>query len=176
MDLLIMVSSVAAAWMLTATDVVGLLLDISNEFELVAIFVAGFCFVSIFTILPATVVLGQFAIEQSLPLVAVIGGMGALCGDYVIFRFFRNRISGDMHYLASLPVLKQIKHFHRLRVSRWLFAIIGAIVIASPLPDEVGLAMMGLTTIGARLFAVLSFSLNTIGIVLIGLVARAIAG
>lgn len=171
-----MVGSVAVAWMLTATDVASFLLGISKEFELLAIFIAGFCFVSIFTILPATIVLGQFAVENSLPIVVLFGGIGALCGDYVIFRFFRNRVSGDMHYLASLSVFKQIKHFHRLRVSRWLFAIIGAIVIASPLPDEVGLAMMGLTKIGMRLFVLLSFSLNALGILMIGMVARAITG
>lgn len=175
MDLLIMVGSVAVAWMLTATDVASFLLGISTEFELLAIFVAGFCFVSIFTILPATVVLGQFAIEQSLPLVAVIGGLGALCGDYVIFRFFRDRIAGDMRFFSSLTFFRQLKHFHRLHVSRWFLAIVGAIIVASPLPDEVGLAMLGLTKIGMRLFVPVSFVLNTGSIVLVGLVARAIA-
>jgi len=59
-----------------------------------------------------------------------------------------------------------------LRLFRWSMVLFGALVIASPLPDEIGLAMMGLSKVKTLLFIPISFSLNAFGILIIGLIAR----
>jgi uncharacterized membrane protein YdjX (TVP38/TMEM64 family) len=53
----------------------------------------------------------------------------------------------------------------------WCFA---ALVIASPLPDELGVALVsGVTKIEQRSFAILCLAMNTLGILIILLLARA---
>jgi len=47
-------------------------------------------------------------------------------------------------------------------------------VVASPIPDELGLAMMGLSKMRTSLFVPVSLVMNSAGILLVGLVARAL--
>ena len=61
-----------------------------------------------------------------------------------------------------------------LRIFRWLIAFLGALIIASPLPDELGLTMMGFSKIKTSLFIPISFLLNSLGILIIGLIAKAV--
>jgi hypothetical protein len=51
---------------------------------------------------------------------------------------------------------------------------IGAIIIISPFPDEIGVALMGLTRMNKLSFLVLTYILNSVGIFILALVARAI--
>ena len=162
------------AFLMAQADIASYLIRIPKEFEILSIFIAGLCFVSVFTIAPSVVVLGQLAVENSLPLVVIVGGIGALCGDYLIFRFFRDRIFNDVNYLRSLSPIRRITKIPYLGISRWIFIVVGALIIASPFPDEVGLAMMGLTKVNMRVFVPLSFILNAAGILVIGLIARAV--
>lgn len=62
----------------------------------------------------------------------------------------------------------------RLRIFRWSIAFLGALVIASPLPDELGLMMLGFSKIKTSFFVPISFLLNFLGILVIGLIAKAI--
>ena len=57
---------------------------------------------------------------------------------------------------------------------RWLIPFIGALIVASPLPDELGLTMMGLSKMKTSLFIPLSFLLNFFGIMTVGLIAKAV--
>ena len=57
---------------------------------------------------------------------------------------------------------------------RWFLMGVGALIIALPLPDEIGLVMMGLSRMKARHLIPISFVLNSLGIALVGLVARAL--
>jgi uncharacterized membrane protein YdjX (TVP38/TMEM64 family) len=61
------------------------------------------------------------------------------------------------------------RHKHLLRIFQnkylaWFLPVAGAIIIASPFPDEVGVSLMGLSKIKPWRFALLSFILNTAGI------------
>jgi hypothetical protein len=48
-----------------------------------------------------------------------------------------------------------------------MLPVIGAIIIASPLPDEVGISLMGLSKISTPKFIFISYILNSIGLFLI---------
>ena len=49
---------------------------------------------------------------------------------------------------------------------------VGAIVVASPLPDEFGLTLLGLTKMPKKRFLALMFGLNFVGILFIALAAN----
>ena len=57
---------------------------------------------------------------------------------------------------------------------RGLLFLLGGLIIASPLPDELGISLFGFSKAKTSWFVPLSFTFNFIGIVLIGLVAQAV--
>ncbi|MFH1048931.1 MAG: hypothetical protein V1732_04685 [Patescibacteria group bacterium] len=173
-DISIIVLSVLIAIVLAKT---GIFLDIlasSKKLELFGSFVAGMFFTSVFTAAPATVVLAEIAQVNSIFLVAFFGGVGAMIGDLIIFRFIKSRLSEDILYLLKKSKSEKLVSIFRLRIFRWSMAFLGALIIASPFPDELGLAMMGFSKMRMSLFIPISFLLNSLGILAIGLIAKAI--
>lgn len=138
-----------------------------NSISLVGSFVAGIFFVSIFSVAPAAVVLAELAQNESVFLIAIFGGLGALVGDWLIFNFVKDRLSSDLGYLMDKTGLGRLRSIFRLKMFRHVFMFIGALIVASPLPDEVGLAMMGFSRMDTRSFVPISLSLNIIGILIV---------
>src|SRR3989344_1259828 len=136
-------------------------------------FIAGILFVSVFTVAPATIALGEIAQSNSAITVAIIGGLGALIGDLIIFRFVRDRVSQHLFYLIKISKSERLFSIFKLRLFRWIIPFVGALIIASPLPDEIGVAMLGLSKIKNSYFILLSLLLNSAGILIIGLIAKA---
>jgi hypothetical protein len=138
----------------------------------VGVFFAGFLFVSTFTIAPAAALLYAFAETLDPVFVAALGGLGAAIGDYLAYLFIRDRIFAELNpLLKALHLYKRVNILHT-RYFAWLAPVIGAAIIASPLPDEMGLSLLGLKRINLPVFLTLAFGLNTIGIYLVALVAR----
>lgn len=135
-------------------------------------FLAGLFFVSIFTVVPAGVVIVELTKSGALWEVALIGGLGALVGDLLIFRFVRDSLADDLFYLLKKVGIKRLSAILRLKAARWVMPFVGALIVASPLPDEIGLTMMGLVRLKTIYFIPISFALNSLGILVIGLVAR----
>ena len=68
----------------------------------------------------------------------------------------------------TLPKYKRFfAVFHR-RMFRWVLPFVGALIIASPFPDEIGLGLMGLSRMRVRDLMIISFVMNAIGIACIG--------
>ena len=98
-DLLFVVASIVIALILVRTGILRVALDSTRGLEFVESFVAGMFFTSVFTTALATVVLGEIAQSGSIFWVALLGGLGALMGDLIIFLFIRNRLAEDFGYL-----------------------------------------------------------------------------
>ena len=171
-NLIILAISVSMAIFLAKTGIFENILGISKSVKFLGNFIAGLFFTSVLTVGPATVALGELAQMNSVFLVAFIGAIGSVMGDMIIFKFVKDRITDDFVALFERPKVQRLAHLLRLEIFRWLLPLIGALIIASPLPDEIGLAMMGLSKIKTHYFILLSFSLNFLGISLVGLVAR----
>jgi len=126
----------------------------------------GILFVFTFTVAFGVVVLFSLAETHSLLLVSVLAGFGGLLGDLFIFRFVKDSLTAELQPLyQSLGGNKLTKLLHKAHY-KWILPILGAIIIASPLPDEIGVTMMGLSKIKTIYFIALSFVLNTTGIFL----------
>jgi hypothetical protein len=174
-DLAIVIFSVIIAALLVKTGVLENLLANTKDFKIFGSFIAGIFFTSIFTVAPATVVLGEIARANSLLVTVFLGGLGAALGDLLIFRFVKNSLVEDFASLVKKSGFKRLPAIFRLKSFRWFLAFLGALVIASPLPDELGLAMMGLSKMKISVFIPLSFLLNSLGILIIGLIARSLS-
>lgn len=134
--------------------------------------VAGMFFTSVFTTAPAIVVLGTFAETNALPALVILGAAGAMLGDYLIFRLVEDRLAADLGYLLSISKHQRLRHIFKTRFFRFFVPFLGALVIASPLPDELGVAMLGLSKVRTRVFLLLSFVFNGLGILAIGWTAQ----
>jgi hypothetical protein len=173
-DLAIIIFSIVIAVLLVKSNVLSGLLILTGGMAAVSSFISGIFFVSIFTTAPATVVLGEIARVNSIFMVALFGSLGSVVGDLLIFRFVKDHLSEDFVFLIKKSGLKRFTAIFKTRAFHWLFAFLGALVVASPLPDELAMSMMGLAKVKTSIIIPLSFALNFFGILIVGLIARAI--
>ncbi len=171
-DLTIILLSVVIAIVLAKTGILKDLLTNTQEWRFLGNLVAGLFFVSVFTAAPAVVVLVEIAQSNSVLEVAFFGGIGALLGDLLIFRFIKDSLAQNISYLIKRTKQERLVKIFQLELFKWLVPFVGALVVASPLPDELGLVMMGLSKMKTALFIPISFILNSLGILIIGLIAK----
>ena len=173
-DLVLVILSIFVAIILAKTGALQDLITSTQEVRFIGSFIAGIFFVSVFTAAPATVALGEIAQSNSVITVAILGGLGALIGDLIIFRFVKDRVSDHFYYLMRVSKSERLFSIFKLKLFRWIIPFVGALIIASPLPDEIGVAMLGLSKMKNSYFILLSFVLNSAGILIIGLIAKAL--
>jgi len=171
-DFRIIALSIFIAIILAKTGILAGVLASTQGWGLFGSLIAGMFFVSIFTVAPAGVALFEIAAANSIWTVALLGGIGAMIGDLLIFRFIKDRMFENVNWLIKKTRQERFVSIFRLRLFRWLVPFIGALIIVSPLPDELGLAMMGLSKMKTAIFMPLSFVLNFLGILIIGLFAK----
>lgn len=173
-DLAVIILSILIAVILAKTGALESLITSTQEVRFIGSFIAGILFVSVFTAAPATVALGEIAQSNSVITVAIIGGLGALVGDLLIFRFVKDKLSEDLARLLRISRSERLSSIFKTRLFKWLVPLVGALIIASPLPDEIGVAMLGLSKMKNSLFIPLSLVLNSAGILIIGLIAKSL--
>lgn len=165
--------SAALFFYLAKTPVADNLIQQAGTLGYIGAFFAGLFFVSTFTAAPAAVVLFHLA-ERLHPVeIALLAGAGGVVGDYVIFRFMKDKIFAELRYLF-LKRGKPVRALFKSPYFGWLTPIFGAILVASPVPDEVGVSMMGLSKMSTRQFLLIAFLLDVVGIFLIVSAARLI--
>lgn len=175
-DGVIIVASVIVAVLIMQSGVLDRYILGSDGLYVLNSFVSGLFFTSAFTTAPAIVVLGKLGATHSPLIVALVGGLGALIGDLLIFSFIKSHITDDLMYFlkhSKSGESRRIAHLFKYRFFRWSLGFLGALIIASPIPDEVGLALMGVSRISIGKFALVSFVFNALGILAISFAARA---
>lgn len=127
-------------------------------------FFAGMLFVSSFTVATGMVILLVLA-EQLIPLeIAVLAGIGAVVGDLFIFHFVKDGLISEIQPIFERFGGKHIQTLLHTKYFSWSLPLIGALIIASPLPDEIGVSLMGISKMSTVKFLIVSFMLNSIGI------------
>ena len=172
-DIGAIVLSVFVAIFITESGIINHVLA-STESHIIGSFIAGIFFTSIFTAVPATVVLVEIVGVNSVLVVALFGAVGALLGDLVIFRFVRDTLAENLMKFIKESHNTKLRALFYSRAYKRLLPFIGALIIASPLPDELGLVMLGAAGVKTKYFIILSFSLNFAGLVAIGLITKAV--
>jgi hypothetical protein len=101
---------------------------------------------------------------------AIIGGTGAVLADVALFSFMRASLSEELRRLSATRFflwLHSIFHHPSLseRARVLMLWWMGGLIIASPLPDEIGVILLsGSSFIGGRTFVIVCFLLNAAGI------------
>lgn len=170
----LLIASLIVLWVVVDTDVVNGLVEEIGRYGYLGAFATGIFFVSTFTVAPASVVLFHLSQDFNPGLIALCAGAGGVLGDFLIFRFLKDGVFEELKPLFHTYGGNHVAALLRTPYFAWFSPVVGAIIIASPFPDEIGIALMGLSRIKIWQFVALSFVLDTLGILAVVLLARSI--
>jgi hypothetical protein len=140
---------------------------------IVGIFIAGSLYTYSFTASIGALLLIALAPHYPAGMIAVVGGIGATLADWTLFRFVGNALHKEIKHLSNSRFVCDIGATS-LFCQAWFRNLLGAIILASPFPDEIAVALMSTTKIRKETFIWLTFIADTIGIYLLVSIAGAL--
>lgn len=163
---------IIAAYVLFKTDFFREFAEMFNSRGYVSIFLAGFLFAYGFTAPFAVGFFISLAPQVNIFIAAPLAGAGALMADLTIFQFIRTSFQSEFDKLKLTRLFQKIRalfddHFGE-KLKKYILWTIAGFLIASPLPDEFGVSLLsGFTTLDKKIFSIISYLLNTAGILVI---------
>lgn len=173
-DLVIIALGILITLLLVKMGALGKILTATQEQAYIGSFIAGIFFTSIFTIAPASIAFAVIAHSTSAYTVALWGALGAMMGDLLLFLFIRDIFADDVDGITAVRKWKRSLVRPHLGFFRFIMPIVGALIIASPLPDELGLALLGFSRTKTIYILPITFVMNFIGIYGVAVVAALI--
>lgn len=166
-DVVIIALGIVVAIFLSKIGFIDAIVNSVKGYYIIASFLTGIFFTSVFTLAPASIALVHLAEDTPIHNVVVWGGLGAMCGDLILFFFIRDRFAEDLMKTIRKSTVKHIMKSLHFGFLRWLSPILGALIIASPLPDEFGIALLGMSKTKTIFLIPISFLMNMLGIFLL---------
>lgn len=131
-------------------------------------FLAGILFVSTFTVATSALILLVLAETLSPIDIGLVAGLGAVVGDMLIFNLIKTNLTDEIEDIYDqVDGNHHLKKLFHSKYFSWSLPVFGAIIIASPLPDEMGISLINLSKMGTPKFALISYILNSVGIFLV---------
>lgn len=162
--LVLIVVSILGAIILSKNPTFHALLEQLGNYGYIGAFFAGLLFVSTFTITIAVVILLGLSEHMSPIMISLIAGLGATLGNYIMFRIMEDTLAKDIQKLYKTFKKKRKKKHHIHINTHWTIPVLGALIITSPLPDEIGVGLLSIFHMKTYQFVLLSFFLKTVGI------------
>lgn len=140
---------------------------------LILAFIAGIFFISFFTVVPSGVMLINLVPDNNTIIIALVAGLGSVLGDLLIFSFIQDRLSSSL--FSKLKIGSKLTGKWRdSKVMKIVLQVIGIAILASPLPNELGISLVGATKMKKRYFIPMSFVLNAISVYILLIAALAL--
>ena len=182
-NLIILIISIIIAYYILKFKPISSSIDGLSYFGYVASLILGMLFAYALTAIPATAALYNLGQSLNPLIIAFIGAFGSMIADYLIFRFVRDKLMNEIKLLSeeinqlTKPVSNLVfpekikviiwKKISRSRIWKTLVPVLAGFIIASPLPDELGVAIFGAANYEPRRFLLISYILNFIGILIV---------
>lgn len=145
-----------------------------NDLEYLGGLIAGVLSASLITAAPAVVLVVELAHHLDPLALALLVGVGSAIGDMILLLFFEERIFAELAPLGRRLKLGRLLRRSRKRRMSTPLLLAGAFVIMTPLPDEVGLGLLGVSHFPKIFLFLLCLALNTLGASLVIMAARAV--
>lgn len=177
---ILLILSFVLAYLLFSNREFAILKELLSASGYIGGFATGILFVYGFTAPIATALLLLIAKTQNIWLTGFIAGFGALLGDFIIFKFIKHSFKNEIELLKQEKIFvnlhKLIPDFVKQhKITGYFTMLFAGFVIASPLPDEIGVSLLAISTdISDNWFLILSYILNTCGIFVILLIGNLI--
>jgi len=167
----IFLSTAVAVYMLRTPGIVSFIEHTGNLGYFGAL-IGGFFFSSMFTtpIAIATLVILGNTLDPFW--IAVVGAFGAMTADFIIFQFVKKSINSLTEEITELKIFIERHNpihtdphsvfMHKVKV--YLAPVLAGLIIASPLPDEIAIGMLGAAHYDKKKVLVFSFVANFFGI------------
>ncbi len=104
--LILLVITIILAYIVFYERNVTIFHDILRSLGYLGPFVSGIFFSYGFTAVPATAFLMIFAHDQNIIIAALIGGCGAVIGDYIIFKLIKHSFQDEIKKLSDEKILE----------------------------------------------------------------------
>jgi uncharacterized membrane protein YdjX (TVP38/TMEM64 family) len=143
-----------------------------NDLSYLGIFIGGMLFSFGFTAPFAVAFFISIVPSVNFVDAALIGGFGALIADLIIFEVIRFSLMDEFQRIRSYHLFRTFDKAYKrsipFRLRTYIAVVLAGIIIASPLPDEIGVTMLaGFTEIKRSTFVIISFLLNSLGIAIV---------
>ena len=138
-------------------------------------FLAGLLYPYSLTSAAGTGILLILAKEQNLLLAGVIAGIGALISDVILFFFVKHGFSDEVQKLSKEKIVRSINRRIPDSIRVYLIAAFASLLIASPLPTEIGIMLMtSIKNVSFKKFIILVYLLHASAIFIILLIGNTI--
>ncbi len=166
-NILLMCTGILAAIFLSRSTAFHAILLHLGTLRFIGAFLSGMLFVSTFTAPTGILMLVILAARYTPVEIGLIAGAGAVLSDLFIFYFVRDDLANELGDLYERFAGSHIKHIFHSKYFHWTLPVIGALIIASPLPDELGVSLLSISKMKLPQFIITSFCLHSVGIFLV---------
>lgn len=163
----VFILSLSFAWWLIKSGYLQSLVETIIPLRFVSEIVAGVLYTSFLSAPVSLAMLVILAQENNPIITALLAGMGAALGDILMIKFFRGNLYSDLNRVSKLMGFEKFNIILQKLHLSFALPLVGAIIVASPFPDELGLFLLGASKLRYREIALLTYILNTTGILLI---------
>jgi len=163
----VIILTIILAFYLHFSGILKQLVELTGDFGIIGVLISGIFFGYAFTAAPATASLISYTNYFNPLIISFIGATGTMIGDLLLFNFFKKGLPKEVD-----TIIKKTK-MHKLKKSKykWILPGMAGFIIASPLPDEVGISLLGINKFDTKTFMFLAFALNFIGLLIITTIA-----
>jgi hypothetical protein len=138
-------------------------------------FLAGLLYPYALTSAAGTGILLILAKEQNILLAGVIAGIGALISDIILFLFVTHSFSDELQKLSKETIVRTVNRWIPDSIRVYLLATFAGLLIASPLPTEIGILLMtSIKNISFKKFIIIIYVLHASAIFVILLIGGTI--
>jgi hypothetical protein len=141
------------------------LLHSLGSFGYIGAFFAGALFVISFTVAIGAIMLLLLSERMSPYEVILFATLGAVLSDLTIFHIVKDDLEGEVERIYDkIDSRHHIVKLLHTKYFSWTLPVIGAIIMASPFPDEIGVSLLGIARMKTYQFLAISLVTNVISI------------
>ncbi len=144
-----------------------------TPFGLIGVFISGALYTYSFTASAGAILLIAVSANYPPGVIAVMAGLGGVLADLTIFQLIKGNLKKEVEHLAKSAIICQIGA-KSIFCKHWFRELLGTLILASPLPDEIGIALMSTAKIHKDVFILLTFIADVVGVYLLVSVAALI--
>jgi len=129
--------------------------------------IGGAMFTSLFTTAPGIAILLSFTDDYSALTIALVGALGSVIGDLIILRVFEEKIGYELTPLIKKFHLRGFFRRIKRKKERERTVLLGMLAIASQIPDEIGIGLLGIAHLPLLSLLTITYLLNAAGILVL---------
>ena len=125
---------------------------------------AGVLFVTSFTAPIGGLILSQLIPHFQFYQLVLISGITAVIADLAILHFLNEELLEEIEDIFNEFHGKKLSSIFHSRLFRWTLPLLVIFIIATPLPDDLAVGLLGISRVSPHRFAASSYIINTLGI------------